>query len=186
MPPTVRLSLIVSYANHIWPNFAATYPAYRSPSGLSSSIWLLYGFFENLFAGIEPTSINQKLDKTLKCSIWIQQCLLSFVHPLFGTPTPTRLCIPAALISSVESCNQCCSTLFAFAQNFLIISIWKANQKLCVLCKTVIFHKSLGQRVTNKSRGRSAGEVWLPACCEWWEMMMEEASGAGVLETVCV
>lgn len=34
----------------------------------------------------------------------------------------------------------------------------KGEAKLCVLCKTVIFHKSLGQRVTNKSRGRSAGE----------------------------
>lgn len=97
---------------------------------------------------------------------------------LLCTPTSTRLCTQAALISSVESCNQCCSTLFAFAQNFLIISIWKANQKLCVLCKTVIFHKSLGQRVTNRRAegGLQGGNVTSSLLVEWWEMM-EEASG---------
>lgn len=77
MPPTVRLSLIVSYANHIWPNFAATYhPVHTHTRPLAgclvvSSIWapLYMVFFENLFAGNGPKSINQKLDKTLKCSI---------------------------------------------------------------------------------------------------------------------
>jgi len=56
-------------------------------------------------------------------------------------PIPIPIPIPTPNCTNLMPCS-CPPPFFAFAGNFLIISIWKPGQKLCVVCKTVIIHKS--------------------------------------------